>query len=208
MADVLQTYVDGASKGDVHAAFNASLMYARGVGCARDRPLALRYLTQAAEGDVVAAQAQLAYLHATGRGGVEARDAARARDWYARAGAGGDADALYRLGAMHRKGEGGPRDDDAALECWTRAAELGHARARDRAASAYGAQAPEGAPPPRPSLLAELCRGLCRRPAASLLRRLRGDARGVESQAKPRPDAVVAAETLAAPLLDDGGDVV
>ena len=59
----------------------------------------------------------------------------------------GDADALYRLGAMHRKGEGGPRDDDAALECWTRAAELGHSRARDRAASAYGAQTPEGAPP-------------------------------------------------------------
>ena len=124
MADVLQTYVDGASKGDVHAAFNASLMYARGVGCARDRPLALRYLTQAAEGDVVAAQAQLAYLYGTGRGGVEGRDASEAFRWYERAAAGGDVESLYKLGSLHRRGEGTPKDDDRALECWSRAAAL------------------------------------------------------------------------------------
>ena len=80
--DALRTYEEHAAKGDAHGAFNCSVCYARGLGCARDRDRALRFLRQAADGGLPQAQAQLAYLYSTGRGGIDGKDDAEAERWW------------------------------------------------------------------------------------------------------------------------------
>lgn len=95
--DALRTYEEHAAKGDAHGAFNCSVCYARGLGCARDRDKALRFLRQAADGGLPQAQAQLAYLYSTGRGGIEEKDEAEAERWWRLAAAQGDHDAVSRL---------------------------------------------------------------------------------------------------------------
>ena len=95
--DALRTYEEHAAKGDAHGAFNCSVCYARGLGCSRDRDKALRYLRQAADGGLPQAQAQLAYLYSTGRGGIDGKDDAEAERWWRLAAAQGDDDAVSRL---------------------------------------------------------------------------------------------------------------
>mmetsp|Transcript_1134 Transcript_1134/g.3389 ORF Transcript_1134/g.3389 Transcript_1134/m.3389 type:complete len:210 (-) Transcript_1134:37-666(-) len=159
--DTLRTYEDHAAKGDANAAFNCSIMFARGVGCSKDRARALRYLEQAAEGGLPQAMSQLAFLYSSGRGGVGGRDPELALEWYEKAAGLGDAEALYQLGVLKRRSEG----VGAARAYWVSAAAAGHAKARERLSKAFGADAaPE--PPPEPeeearvSVLGELCTGL------------------------------------------------
>lgn len=95
--DALRTYEEHAAKGDAHGAFNCSVCYARGLGCSRDRDKALRFLRQAADGGLPQAQAQLAYLYSTGRGGIEEKNEAEAERWWRLAAAQGDHDAVSRL---------------------------------------------------------------------------------------------------------------
>ena len=97
--DALRTYEDHAAKGDANGAYNCPIMYARGVGTARDRGMALRYLEDAAEGGLAPAQSQLAFLYSTGRGGLGGRDSALALEWYEKAASQGDAEGLYQRGA-------------------------------------------------------------------------------------------------------------
>jgi len=200
--DVLRGYEDAAAKGDEHAAWNASVMLARGVGASVDRGRALAYLERAAEGGVVPAQVHLAFLLASGRGGVGGADAAAAAKWYAAAAAAGDATANYRLGGLHRSGSGVARDDARALACYDAAARAGHARASAKAAeirrTARLAAAP--AAPPRRSrcwFFGGRCARALRPPARAAPEALPGD--GLAAPLLDRVDGAVALEMGATP---------
>ena len=117
---------------DGRAAYNAALLKGKGVHGEKDTAAALLLLRKAAGLGVVRAQTALASLYLTGRGGV-ARDDDEAFRWFSEAAQRGDTEALYQLGKCHRNGFGVAADDHAALWCWTRAANDGHARARDQA---------------------------------------------------------------------------
>eukprot|EP00633_Aureoumbra_lagunensis_P002922 CAMPEP_0197287742 /NCGR_PEP_ID=MMETSP0890-20130614/4396_1 /TAXON_ID=44058 ORGANISM="Aureoumbra lagunensis, Strain CCMP1510" /NCGR_SAMPLE_ID=MMETSP0890 /ASSEMBLY_ACC=CAM_ASM_000533 /LENGTH=250 /DNA_ID=CAMNT_0042757781 /DNA_START=18 /DNA_END=770 /DNA_ORIENTATION=- len=118
-----------ATLGDGTAAFNASVMRARGVGCEPNRELALKWLKKSADAGVPRAQGQLAYMYASGRGGVP-KDKAMAKHWYSLAAQGGDAESLYRLGNIYHNGS--EADPIMAGHYWSRAAQLGHPKALER----------------------------------------------------------------------------
>ncbi|KAJ8611881.1 hypothetical protein CTAYLR_005807 [Chrysophaeum taylorii] len=107
---------------DGKAAYNASILRARGVGGEEDVAAALLLLRKSANLGVVRAQLQLARLYSTGRGGVK-RDEDEAVRWYCQAAKLGSADAFYELGLLYDKHE--------QLWCFFKAAKLGHAKAQD-----------------------------------------------------------------------------
>lgn len=127
----LERAEEAARSGDGSAAFKASVMRARGVGCSPDRQLGLKWLTQSANSGFVQAQTQLAYLYSSGRGGA-AQSYPKALYWYGAAAERGDPDALYKLGNMYDQGLGCDRDPDEAQRCWRAAARVGHAKASER----------------------------------------------------------------------------
>lgn len=120
---------------DGKAAYNASILRARGLGGkADDVAAALLLLRKSASLGVVRAQLQLAKLYATGRGGVK-RDADEAFRWYSEAAAQNDPEALYSLGCIYAD-TGAPDakpDDSEALWCFFRAAKLGRTDAQQAA---------------------------------------------------------------------------
>ncbi|KAJ1455025.1 hypothetical protein M885DRAFT_520957 [Pelagophyceae sp. CCMP2097] len=118
---------------DGKAAFNAAMLRANGAGGKdADRVAALQLLRKAASLGVVRAQAQLGSLYATGRGGVK-RDDEEAMRWFTAAAQTGDAESLYALGTLCHLGLGTQQDDAAALWHWTKAANMGHHKAQDKA---------------------------------------------------------------------------
>lgn len=117
-----------AERGDPKAQFNLGLLYANGMGVARDLQTARRWFEAAAENGSAQAQYNLALMLQTGNG-VE-RDFAVARRWYESAARQGLAAAQNNLGLMYLNGEGMPRDQARAVRWLNRAAAAGSAQAR------------------------------------------------------------------------------
>lgn len=120
---------------DGKAAYNASILRARGLGGkADDVAAALLLLRKSASLGVVRAQLQLAKLYATGRGGVKC-DADETFRWYSEAATQNDPEALYRLGCIYADtgAPDGQPDDSEALWYFFRAAKLGRTDAQQAA---------------------------------------------------------------------------
>lgn len=118
---------------DGKAAYNASILRARGLGCEKDDvAAALLLLRKSASLGVPRAQIQLANLYASGKGGVKT-DHDEAFRWYSEAATHNEPEALYELGNIYAE-RGAPDadrpDQSEALWCYFRASKLGHEKAR------------------------------------------------------------------------------
>ncbi|MGX7874098.1 tetratricopeptide repeat protein [Mesorhizobium sp. ORM6] len=135
-ASVAGWFEAAASSGDLIAAFNLGLCFAKGVGVRQDEGQAAHWLRRAAEG-VAEAQYMYARLLQDGRG--VAANPAQARIWFARAAEAGVLDARVALAEMLLNGRGGSRQPGAAMQLFERAAVDGHAGAMFALGALYGA---------------------------------------------------------------------
>ncbi|MES1950667.1 hypothetical protein S4A8_07410 [Salinisphaera sp. S4-8] len=110
-----------AEDGDARAQFNLALLYANGLGRARDRETARRWFQAAAEQGNVQAQYNLARMLQAGDG--VPRDIAAARRWYEKAARQDFAPAQNNLALMYLEGQGMPRDRASAVRWLSRAAD-------------------------------------------------------------------------------------
>ena len=120
-----------AEQGDAVAQFNLGLMYAKGIGLAKDEAEAARWYRKAADQGDADAQNSLGVMYGQGLGGL-AKDEAEAARWFRKAADQGDADAQNNLGQVYEYGLGGLAKDEAEAARWYRkAADQGHADAKD-----------------------------------------------------------------------------
>jgi TPR repeat protein len=163
-ADV-QALIDKAKNGDVAAQVRVATAFELGQGAPRDSALAQHWYQLAAEQGNAAAQNSIGnelreekkYLEAmkwfrlaAEQGNAEAQNSladellagkryAEALPWYERASAQGNAMAISGLGYLYDLGLGVTQDRHKGFELYTRAAELGYARAMWNIANMYGA---------------------------------------------------------------------
>ena len=67
------------------------------------------------------------------RGEGTPKDESAAVKWWLKAGEQGNASALFNAGNMYNRGKGVEQSAKRAFECFTKAASLGHTKARDNA---------------------------------------------------------------------------
>ncbi|WP_455365622.1 tetratricopeptide repeat protein [Kaarinaea lacus] len=120
-----------AENGDAAAQHTLGLNYLLGRNdYQQDTQQALRWLTRAANNQVIDAQIELGNLYFNG---VEVeRDYEQAAYWLEPAARSGDPDAQYLLGRLFQKGWGVARDKSVAIMWYRRAANQGHREARKR----------------------------------------------------------------------------
>lgn len=122
-----------ASAGLPAALYFSALLTEAGVGRPPDSGAAMRQFRIAALAGSPAAQARWGKALIEGSAGVR-RDARMGRRWLHRAAQAGDAEAAALLGDFYYRGETQPVDAEAALAWYRRAAESGHAAARQAVA--------------------------------------------------------------------------
>jgi uncharacterized protein len=106
------------------AQFYLGVMYEDGWGVAPNDQEAVRWYTQAAEGDEPAAQFNLALMYEHGRGVNQ--DYQTAVRWYRSAAHRGSLKAQLILAMMYEQGNGVPQDYGEAVEWYRKAAEAGN----------------------------------------------------------------------------------
>jgi len=124
----LPLYLQLAKQGDADAQFHAGLIYANGLGVAKDDTQAADWFGKAAEQGHIEAQTKLGFMYATGKG--VAQNYSSAVYWCYKAAEQGDGIAQYNLGLMYATGQGVARDNSLALSWYGKAAAQGHARAQ------------------------------------------------------------------------------
>ena len=117
-----------AEKDYAPAQSNVGMMYAEGIGVAKDEQQAVYWWRKAAkEGDTKAIY-NLALMYSDGKG--VAKDDQQAAYWYQKAAYFGYEFAQYNLGVMYAKGTGVPQDDKQAAYWYRKAANKGNAIAQ------------------------------------------------------------------------------
>ncbi len=116
-----------AEKGYDKGQFDVGLMYADGVGVAKDSAKAVMWLCKAADQGFAQAQYSLGAMYANGEGIKQ--DYLRAADWYRKAAEQGLREAQYSLGFMYQAGQGLAQDRDQAAHWLELAAAQGEVRA-------------------------------------------------------------------------------
>jgi uncharacterized protein len=106
------------------AQFYLGVMYDGGFGVAPNHQEAVRWYTQAAEGDEPAAQFNLALMYEHGQGVNQ--DYHKAVRWYRRAALGGSLKAQLILAMMYEEGNGVSQDYAEAMEWYRKVAEGGN----------------------------------------------------------------------------------
>jgi uncharacterized protein len=106
------------------AQFYLGVMYDGGFGVAPNYQEAVRWYTQAAEGDEPAAQFNLALMYEHGHGVTQ--DYQKAVRWYRSAAHGGNLTAQLILATMYEQGNGVLQDYAQAMEWYRKAAEAGN----------------------------------------------------------------------------------
>lgn len=101
----LQLIEAAAEAGLAAAQYQAGMAWLNGVGTGPDRTKAMRWLERAAGQDEIAAQLQLAQLHAE-----RTAEAPEVRQWLRRAASLGSGTGQYLLGMSYLEGDGGPAD--------------------------------------------------------------------------------------------------
>ncbi len=152
-----------AEAGDVVAAFNIGILYAQGLGVAKDPQEAFLWYKRAADADYAPAQFNLGAAYREGAG-VDP-DMAQAADWWEKAAAQDHPQATFNLATLYLHGNGVERDRDRAQALYQKAADLGDPRAqqiltklaaaappaRDETAAAPSQPTPSAAAPPTPA---------------------------------------------------------
>lgn len=100
------------------------------------RDEALKLVTEAAQGGLDKAQAQLGIWCYKGTGGM-AKDESKAFEWFSKAAAQGNADAINYLGVMYNNGTGVPQNYDKAVEWYQKAVNAGDRLAMSNLARMY-----------------------------------------------------------------------
>jgi TPR repeat protein len=134
-----------ADKGSTSAMVELGVLYATGLGVAKDETQARQLFERAAEAGNPRGVTNLAALS-----GGAASDPARARELLAKT-AESNAEAQYQLGLMMADGTGGPRDDAGARVLFEKAAAQNHPGALER----MGAFTQEGRGGPKDSSAAK-----------------------------------------------------
>jgi uncharacterized protein len=127
-ADAITAWRKAADKGSTSAMVELGVLYATGVGIAKDEAQARKLFERAAEAGNPRGVSNLAAL---GGGASTPSDPARARELLAKA-AETNAEAQYQLGLMLADGTGGPRDDAGARALFEKAAAQNHPGALER----------------------------------------------------------------------------
>ncbi len=128
LPDAIAAWRKAADKGNTAAMVELGVMYANGMGVARDERQARALLERAAEAGNPRGVANLAAL--ASNSGAQT-DPARARAQLSKA-AETNVEAQYQLGMMLAEGEGGPKDEVSARALFEKAAAQGHAGALER----------------------------------------------------------------------------
>ncbi len=135
----IETVRAAAEKGEAVAQFWLGWRYVRGLGVARSRDEAERWMRSAADQGLVAAQYQMglmAELEPTRPGQVVTGNYAVAAEWFQKAAAGDHPEAMLRLGDLYYYGKLGYNYAEAA-KWFRRAAELGQRQAPGRLGNLY-----------------------------------------------------------------------
>jgi TonB family protein len=112
-----ERYQTNATHGNPYTEYHLARMYFDGTDAARDVPMAIRLLENAASYGQVDAQNDLGWILAQGNG--VPKDSAKAMDWYRKAAVQGDVSAFANIGWMYEHGEGVERDDVMAYAWYT-----------------------------------------------------------------------------------------
>jgi TPR repeat protein len=115
-------YIQKANNGDMEAAYKLGFMYAFLFGH-QDPEKAVQWLSKAADGGHIKAEAHLAQFYREGKG--VAKDEGKARELWTRSAEGGFAEAQVRLCLWYHAGTGTPKDPVAAFQWCKKAAEQG-----------------------------------------------------------------------------------
>ncbi|MDH3639455.1 MAG: SPOR domain-containing protein [Gammaproteobacteria bacterium] len=129
-----------ADAGDTVAAFNIGILYAQGLGVAKDPAAAFRWYQKAADAGYAPAQFNLGAAYREGAG-VDV-DMSQAVHWWSESAAHGHPQATFNLATLYFHGNGVARDHDKAQGLYQKAAELGDPRAQEILAKLRDANPP------------------------------------------------------------------
>ncbi len=126
--EAMEWFRKAAKLGSLDAITNIALMYADGVGVAKDPAQAITWFRQAADGGEGAAQYNLALMYARGEGTPQ--DYKESLHWLTAAADKDVVPAVMDLGAYYlRPPDGSAADVERAIHCYEKAADLGSDRA-------------------------------------------------------------------------------
>ncbi len=117
-----------AKQGDVRAQASLALIYAQGLGVAKDPQKAITWYTRAAEAGLAQAQFDLGSKYF--RGDIVPRATDKAVHWWRKAAQAGLAEAQYNLALSYERGTGIAQDARQALHWYLESARQGHALAQ------------------------------------------------------------------------------
>lgn len=117
-----------ADSGDAQAQFSLGMMFAQGLGVAKDEAEAVLWFTRAAEQGEPNAQVNLGSAYLKGKG--TAVDFEKAAFWFRRAAEQGFAAGQFNLGLCYAKGRGVAQNDGIAVEWYRKAAIQGSVQAQ------------------------------------------------------------------------------
>ena len=125
-----------ADQGSAAGEDGVGLLYARGLGVAKDEAKALEWFKKAGYAGDANAQVRLAAMYETGQGGVT-KDDKEAVKWWRWAADEGDLRAELRLGELYGAGRGVAADPGEAVRWRRKAAEAGYAPAQFELGARY-----------------------------------------------------------------------
>jgi len=124
-----------AEQGNVSDQYNLGVMYANGLGVARNEAEAVKWYRKAAERGDADAQNNLGAMYAEGRG--VAQSYAEAVKWYGKSAQQGNAIGQNNLGIQFSRGQGVAQNETEAAKWFYKAAEKGKASAQYNLGMAY-----------------------------------------------------------------------
>ena len=130
-------YKRAATNGNALAQNRIGVMFeiGQGLNIVRNYAKAVEWYTMAAEQGYRDAEANLAFMHESGRG-ID-QDHVKAAEWYLKAAEKGEAFSQFHLGLLYEKGRGVPQNQGAAARWIERAAENGLGEAQFKIATMY-----------------------------------------------------------------------
>jgi TPR repeat protein len=135
-AQSIETWLDGAKKGNLEAMNDLAFAYEKGNGVTQNTVESIKWYKKAAQSGYAAAQSNLGNCYLAGRG--LPKDTVEAVKWYQKAAKQDYAKAQYNLGTLYGQGWGKqPQDLQKATEWYQKAAENGNIKAMNNLAIAY-----------------------------------------------------------------------
>jgi TPR repeat protein len=137
VTEAVELFGRAAAAGNVDGDYNLGVCYRRGLGLAVDTDRAQQLYRAAAIRGHRSAQLALADLLTEAGDDASLKEAVR---WYEQASNAGMPGAMYGLATLYEAGKGVPESKERAIQLNTRAADAGHAAARQALARLIGTQ--------------------------------------------------------------------